>query len=84
MSEYRWTGWGRWLVLLGSQARVLPQMTADEQLVYTLGLKLGFFMGPNWDRAACNSARSAKSAKDRFSQARRQKGERGRWFFAAL
>jgi hypothetical protein len=37
---------GKWRLLLGAQARVLPQMTPDEQFVYTLGLKVGFLEGP--------------------------------------
>ena len=37
---------GKWRLLLGAQARVLPELTPDEQLVYTLGLKFGFLRGP--------------------------------------
>ncbi len=37
---------GKWRLLLGAQARILPQLSVDDQLVYTLGLKLGFLQGP--------------------------------------
>jgi len=37
---------GKWRLLLGAQARILPQLSVDDQLVYTLGLKLGFLHGP--------------------------------------
>jgi hypothetical protein len=37
---------GKWRLLLGAQAHVLPQLTVDDQLVYTAGLKFGFLHGP--------------------------------------
>jgi Domain of unknown function (DUF4157) len=36
---------GKWRLLLGAQARILPQLSVDDQLVYTLGLKVGFLHG---------------------------------------
>ena len=36
---------GKWRLLLGAQARILPQLTVDDQFVYTLGLKAGFLRG---------------------------------------
>lgn len=36
---------GKWRLLLGAQARILPQLSVDDQFVYTLGLKFGFLHG---------------------------------------
>ena len=36
---------GKWRLLLGGQARLLPGMTPDDQRLYTLGLKAGFLRG---------------------------------------
>ena len=36
---------GKWRLLLGGQARFLPQLTPDDQVLYTFGLKAGFLRG---------------------------------------
>jgi hypothetical protein len=36
---------GKWRLLLGGQARFLPQLTPDDQVLYTFGLKAGFLGG---------------------------------------